>query len=54
VDTGINVLGVDANAGTFNIADAVGLAPLAVGVGLSWLASKLGLNRRLKIPFLKL
>lgn len=37
--------GIGINSGTFNIKEANALLPLAAGVGLSLVASKVGINR---------
>lgn len=50
-----NYLGVDPLSGARDFSQVQkGLVPLAIGVGASILASKMGANRRFTIPFFKL
>jgi hypothetical protein len=50
-----NFVGYDMRTKTFAISRAQkGLLPLALGIGGSMAATKLGANRRLQLPFVKL
>lgn len=49
----VNMTGYDMNSGTWSLQDT-NLAPLILGTAVSIAASKLGLNRRLNIPFVKI
>ena len=50
-----NYTGFDPRSGKWNITEASGLLPAIVGMTVSWLASKLGLNRRLRnVPIIRI
>jgi len=50
-----NYTGFDPRTGKWNIMEASGLIPAVVGMTTSWLASRLGLNRRLRnVPIIRI
>lgn len=55
IGVGEKFTGFNAASGTFNPAALMqGLVPIALGAGIAMLASKTGLNRYLRLPFVKI